>query len=93
MLAKTLVGFVLLCSSMAFAAVDVNKGTEAELDGIKGIGPSTSAKILAEREKSLFKDWRDLMVRVKGIKPASASRLSANGLTVADAPYTPSTRP
>jgi len=89
MLKSTLALLTLLCASLAFAAVDVNKATEAELDGIKGIGPSTTAKILAERKKSPFKDWNDLMTRVKGIKPASASKLSAHGLTVDDAPFAP----
>ena len=31
---------------LAMAAVDVNKATEAQLDSIKGIGPSTSKTIL-----------------------------------------------
>jgi competence protein ComEA len=79
----------LLCAAAAHAGVDVNTATEAELDGVKGVGPSTTARILAERTHGPFKNWQDLMARVKGIKPASASRLSANGLTVADAPFAP----
>lgn len=79
----------LLCAAAAHAGVDVNTASEAELDGVKGIGPHTTALILAERTHGPFKTWQDLMARVKGIKPASASRLSANGLTVADAPFTP----
>ena len=77
----------LLGASVAFAAVDINQASEAELDGIKGVGPSTTAKIMAERKKGPFKDWNDLMARLKGIKPASATKLSANGLTVDGAPY------
>ena len=76
----------LLGASMAFAAVDINLANEAELDGVKGFGPSTTAKILTERNKGPFKDWNDLMARIKGIKPASAAKLSANGLTVNGAP-------
>ncbi len=79
----------LLCSAAAHAGVDVNTATEAELDGVKGLGPSTTARILAERAHGSFKNWHDLMARVKGIKPASASRLSANSLTVAEAPFAP----
>ena len=63
-------------------AADINTATEAELDSIRGIGPATSRRILAERDKGLFKDWPDLMARVKGIHQATASRYAAQGLTV-----------
>ena len=66
----------------AFAAVDVNRASQSDLDSIKGVGPTTSKKILAERKSRDFKDWPDLMDRVKGIGDAKASRLSAEGLTV-----------
>ena len=39
MLKKLLAIVLMLCATMAMAAVDVNKATEAELDSIKGIGP------------------------------------------------------
>ncbi len=57
------------------------------LDGINGIGPSASAKILAERKKGDFKDWADFTARVKGIKDSKAKKLSAAGLTVNGAAY------
>lgn len=66
----------------AFAAVDVNKATPAELDGIKGIGPSVSARILDERKKAPFKDWKDFMARVKGVGAGNAAKFSAAGMTV-----------
>lgn len=93
MLHKILTCAALLSATVAFAAVDVNKASEAELDGIKGIGPSTSSRILAERQKNPFKDWNDLMARVKGIKPTNAAKLSANGLTVSDASFNPDKAP
>ncbi len=74
-------------AAMAFAAVDINQASEAELDGIKGFGPSTTAKIMAERQKAPFKDWADLMARIKGIRPTKAAQLSADGLSVNGAPY------
>lgn len=77
-----LASVLLLCASMAFADVEVNSATEADLDSIKGIGPSTSRRILDERNKGHFKDWNDLMARIKGIRNANAARLSAAGLTV-----------
>ncbi|MGI9134588.1 MAG: ComEA family DNA-binding protein [Rhodoferax sp.] len=68
-------------------ATEINQANEAELDSVKGLGPSATARILQAREKGLFKDWADLMARVKGIKAAGAARLSDNGLTVNGAPY------
>ena len=38
-----------LVAATGFAAVDVNKASLAELESIKGIGPTTSAQILGER--------------------------------------------
>lgn len=66
----------------AMAAVDVNQASAAELDGIKGIGPGLSEKILAERKKAPFKDWPDFISRVGGVGEKSAARFSAEGLRV-----------
>ena len=76
-----------MSAAMAFAAVDVNKATPAELDGIKGIGPSMSGKILDERKKGNFKDWSDFIERVKGVGEGNAAKFSADGLTVGGASY------
>lgn len=77
-----------LSLSTAFAAVDANKATEAELDSIKGIGPVTSRLIMAERKKGEFKNWADFIGRVKGLGEKSAAKFSAEGLTVSGAAYT-----
>lgn len=77
-----------LLSAASFAAVEVNQATEAELDSVKGLGPSSTARILKAREQGTFKDWADFMARVKGLKPATAAKLSKAGLTVQGAPYT-----
>ena len=69
-------------AAVASAAVDVNKDTAAELDGIKGIGPSLSGKIVDERKKSNFKDWPDFISRVKGMGDKNAAKFSSEGLTV-----------
>lgn len=86
MLKKILTGLLavaaLLVTAAAFAAADVNKATEAELDGVRGIGPAMSKRILDERKKGNFKDWGDLIDRVKGVGPANAERFSKEGLTV-----------
>ena len=78
---------LLLAGLAAQAAMDVNQADEAELDSIKGIGPALSGRILAERKKGAFKDWADLMVRIKGIRPASAAKFSRQGLTVDGVPF------
>lgn len=77
----------LLCASVSFAAVDINKATAADLDSIKGIGPGLSSKILEERKKGDFKDWNDVTMRVKGIKAGNAAKFSAGGLTVNGASF------
>ena len=71
-----------LVSAAAFAATDVNKASQAELEAVKGIGPTLATRILDERKKGGFKNWGDLMSRVKGIGEPTASKLSGNGLTV-----------
>jgi competence protein ComEA len=78
---------VMLWAAVAMAAVDVNKATEAELDSVKGIGPSTSKLIMSERKKGEFKDWPDLIKRIKGIGDDRAAKLSAEGLTVNGATF------
>ena len=71
-----------LFAAISFAAVDVNKGSAADLDGLKGVGPTMSKRIMDERQKGEFKDWGDFMERVKGVKEKTAAKLSAEGLTV-----------
>lgn len=82
MLKKFLAVAATLYAAACLAAVDVNKATVAELDSIKGIGPAMSSKILDERKKGSFKDWNDLVERVKGVGDNNASKFSAEGLTV-----------
>lgn len=66
----------------AFAAVDANTATQAELESIKGIGPAIAARILDERKKGNFKDLKDLEERVKGIGEENVKKMSAAGLSV-----------
>lgn len=87
MLKKILLALAMFYGAMAFAAVDVNKASAAQLDGVKGIGPVLSGKILDERKKGEFKSWDDFITRVPGIGEGNASKLSAEGLTVGTAKY------
>ena len=80
-------------AGVAMAAVDVNSADQAALDGIAGVGPSTSKAILSERDKhGNFKDWSDLERRVKGIGGRNAVKLSAAGLTVNGQQHTPASK-
>lgn len=90
---KKFFAFLAAMSLMAaFAAVDINKGSEAELQSIKGIGAAKSKLIVEERKKGEFKNWEDFISRVKGFGEASASKLSAEGLTVGGAGYKPAAK-
>ena len=87
MLKKLMALMLALFTFAAFAAVDVNKATQAELDGIKGIGPGIAGKIMDERKKGSFKDWGDFIERVKGVGEGNAAKFSAEGLTVGGVAY------
>lgn len=82
MLKKLLTFAALLYAACAFAALDANQASKAELDAVKGIGPALADRIIAQRKKSPFTDWNDLVNRVHGVGNASAAKLSAGGLTV-----------
>ncbi|MFY3385201.1 ComEA family DNA-binding protein [Paracidovorax sp. MALMAid1276] len=82
MFKKILLIITMLYAAAAFAAVDVNKATAAELDGIKGIGPGLSTRILDERKNGNFKDWNDFIARVSGVGEKTAAKFSGEGLTV-----------
>lgn len=73
---------MLFAATMAFAAIDANKASQAELEAIKGIGPVISSLIISERKKGDYKDWTDLVTRVKGVGDKSAAKFSEGGLTV-----------
>jgi competence protein ComEA len=71
-----------LSSSAIAVALELNTARESDLDGLKGLGPSITRRILDARTQAPFTDWTDLMQRVSGIRHPSALRLSAQGLTV-----------
>jgi competence protein ComEA len=71
----------------AFAAVDANRASQAELETVKGIGPGLSAKIIDARQAGAFRNWADMVDRVAGVGPGNAARFSQAGLTVAGAPF------
>ena len=83
MLRKTLATLVAtLFVGMAWGQIDLNQATEIDLDGLNGLGPTMTRHILAERQQGPFRDWREVMKRVKGIGPQKAAHLSEQGLQV-----------
>lgn len=82
MFKRLLTAVLAFSASIAFAAVDVNVASVADLDSIKGIGPGTSSKIVDARKTAKFKDWGDFIARVPGIGDKRAIKLSEEGLTV-----------
>jgi competence protein ComEA len=71
----------------AWADVEVASANRAQLEQLRGIGPPLAEAILVEREKATFKDWADLIARVRGIKAAKARQLSEAGLRVGGQRY------
>jgi competence protein ComEA len=67
--------------------IDLNKATEIELDGLKGVGPVLTKAVMDERKKAPFKDWEDATNRVKGLGPQKASSLSEQGVRVQGSAY------
>jgi competence protein ComEA len=85
---RTLLLALLLCLAGSAWAVDVNTANRAQLEQVRHIGPPLADAILVSRDKDgAYKDWADLMARVRGIRGAKASQLSAAGLTVGGAQY------
>ena len=81
--------WLLLCASHAAFALEINQANQAELDSLKGMGPSLSAKVLKARTEAPFKSWADLMQRVSGVGRAKAKEFSDQGLTVNGHPLKP----
>jgi competence protein ComEA len=88
-----LVSLIAAFALNAFAAVDVNRATQAELEAVKGVGPGLSGRILQARQAQPFKDWNDLVDRVGGVGHGNAARLSQAGLTVGGSAYDPASKP
>ena len=86
----TLLGAALLTmGAAAMAGTDVNTATATELDQLQHVGKSLSKRIVSERRShGEFKDWTDLIKRVRGVDAKSAAKLSDAGLLVQGMTYT-----
>ena len=78
---KTLTFFMLSLCSLCWA-LDINQASEAELDGLRGLGPAFTRRVMRERDIRPFTDWPDLMRRVSGMGLVTAKKLASQGLTV-----------
>lgn len=87
-----LVSTGLLLAGSAHAGIDVNTATEADLDGLRGIGPATTRAILEQRAQRPYAGWDDLLARVPGLGGKRAQALSEAGLTVDGTAYKRPTR-
>jgi competence protein ComEA len=88
---KALLAALALALAAAGAhAVDANNANRAQFEQLRHVGPPLADAILVAREQGgAFKDWSDLMQRVRGIRGAKAAKLSEAGLTVGGQPYLP----
>jgi competence protein ComEA len=78
----------LFYAATAFAAhVDANTASATDLHTVKGIGPVIAGRIIDARKQGPFKDWSDLITRVKGIGSKNAVKFSTEGLPVGGASY------
>lgn len=74
---KRLLATLLAFLAFSVFAADANNASQADLEAIKGIGPAIATRIIDERKNGNYKDWPDLVARVKGIGDKSAAKLSA----------------
>lgn len=74
---------------LAAFALEINTASQAEIETVKGIGPTLSQRLLDERARRPFIDWSDLQRRVPGVGAAAARRWSAQGVTVSGEAYAP----
>jgi competence protein ComEA len=87
MMKRAACALLLAWASLAQAQVDVATANRAQLEQLRGVGPPLAEAILVERGKGAFRDWDDLIARVRGIRAAKARQLSEAGLRVGGAPY------
>ncbi len=64
-----IIALLILIVSLLFGVVNVNKATSAQLETLKGIGPSKAAEIIKYRKAHNGFKSVDELVNVKGIGP------------------------
>jgi competence protein ComEA len=84
-----LAGLPRALTAVEVKAVEINQASLTEVEAVTGIGTALAERIDEARRSGGFRDWPDLIARVRGLGPASAARLSAAGLRVDGRPYEP----
>jgi competence protein ComEA len=90
-LTAPLLAILLSMHATALHALELNMATEAELDGLSGLGPAFTARVMEARANRPFRDWADFIRRVKGVRQTTAEKLSRQGATIQGQPYRPLT--
>lgn len=83
------IGLCWLCVAGSASALELNQANEAELDALRGMGPSLNRRVREARAQRAFSDWNDLQQRVSGIGAHKARAFSEQGLTVQGQPFSP----
>jgi len=84
---RTLIGLGCWVICAAASALEINQANEAELDSLKGMGPTLSRHVLDARAQGAFQNWADMRKRVSGMGRGKAKQFSAQGLTVNGQPF------
>jgi len=78
----------------AWAGINPNQASQAELETIRGIGPSMASRIVAERQKNgPFKSPQDFARRVSGVGPKRLKAFQEGGLEIPVAKVPEPSRP
>jgi competence protein ComEA len=89
-----LCGLACLVAVPAWAGVNPNQASQAELETIRGIGPCMAARIVAERQKNgPFKSPQDFARRVSGVGPKRLKAFQEGGLEIPVAKVPEPSRP
>jgi competence protein ComEA len=70
-----LIALVFLFTGTAFAAVNINTASQAELESLQGIGPAKAKAIIEHREKSGTFASVDDLAKVSGIGQGTIKQL------------------
>ncbi|SEF39397.1 ComEA family DNA-binding protein [Nitrosomonas ureae] len=70
-----LIALVFLFNGTAFAAVNINTASQAELESLQGIGPAKAKAIIEHREKSGTFASVDDLAKVSGIGQGTIKQL------------------
>lgn len=82
--AGVIVGLVCV-TGLAWASVDINRASEEDLKRLKGIGPATAKRIIAERRRGPYESLEHLGERLTGLGAKRLEKLRQAGLCASTA--------